>query len=335
MDEYFTSNNTQAKEVPSYVTYLNLVFILILNIVVITPVAMVVNVIRKTKELHTVYYFFVANLLGTNIAGMIAQGILQYLIMILYLFDVKLLSVVMTLKWSVLLLVITLHMMIALQPITLAVERMVVIGFPHHHRSVMTTKAAATMLATFWGLSLSMAVIIIITVQVNIVWPLGLVDVDYTLFPFIMIPRLLSAIFIAADNVFLQYKITQSSRKTEENETLGNEEEARRHKTLTQLLKAKTGTTMTLILIASIDVIGNMLILLAHVVVIVSAGPNKEMYIKHFLLYPLKSTIVLLHPLVYGLCMKKIRRSPSYIYVACQQFYINYCRKSEVIVLNQ
>ena len=286
MDEFSTSNDTQAEEVQSYVTYLNLVFILILNIVVITPVAMVVNVIRMTKKLHTMNYFLVANLLGTNIVNMIFQSILQYLIMILYLLDVNLLSVIEALKWSVLLLVITLHMMIALLPISLAAERMVIIGFPHRHRSIMTTKVAVSMLVTFWGLSLSMAVIITITVQVNIVWPLGLVDTHYTLFPFIMIPRLLSAVFIVADNVFLQYKITQSNRKTEENETRGNEEEARRHKKVTQLLKAQTGTTMTLILIAGIDVIGNMLILLAHVIVTVSVGPSKEMYIKHFIFYP-------------------------------------------------
>ena len=63
--------------------------ILMLTVIVITPAVMVINVIWWTKELHTKYYFFVANLLATDIAAIIAKRVTQYCIMILYLLDLN------------------------------------------------------------------------------------------------------------------------------------------------------------------------------------------------------------------------------------------------------
>ena len=59
--------------------------------------------------------------------------------------------------------------MAILLPITVAIERMVVITFPFHHRSIMTTKAVAGMLATLWGLSAIVTIVIIVVVPVDIV----------------------------------------------------------------------------------------------------------------------------------------------------------------------
>ena len=89
-NESFTSNNTSTKEVPLFVTYLNMVVILVVTIIVITPAVIVINVIWKNREeLHTKYFVFVANLLATDIASIIVQSISQYLIMILYLVDIN------------------------------------------------------------------------------------------------------------------------------------------------------------------------------------------------------------------------------------------------------
>lgn len=99
------------EEIPLFVSYLNMVIILMVITIVITSAVMVINIIRWTRELHTKYYFFVANLLATNIAIIIVQGILQYLIMILYLLDDNSDSTAVVLKCSVLLLVTMLHLM--------------------------------------------------------------------------------------------------------------------------------------------------------------------------------------------------------------------------------
>ena len=53
--------------------------------IVITPSVMVINVIWWTTELYTKYYFFVTNLLVTDIVSITVRSISQYLIMILYL----------------------------------------------------------------------------------------------------------------------------------------------------------------------------------------------------------------------------------------------------------
>ena len=85
-NESFTSNHTQASEefeVPLFVTYIGMVTSLTIAIIVITPAVPIFNAIWYTRELHTKYYFFVANLLATNMAAVIVAVMLGYLISIL------------------------------------------------------------------------------------------------------------------------------------------------------------------------------------------------------------------------------------------------------------
>ena len=145
--QLFFSNDTYTEEVPVFVTYLSMVVVLISAIIVITPAMMIINVIWNTMELHTKYYFFVANLLATIAANKIVRSFLQYLIMILYLLDLNSDSIDTVLRWLILPLSTILYLMIILLPITTAAERLIVIAFPYHHRSIMTTKTAAIILA--------------------------------------------------------------------------------------------------------------------------------------------------------------------------------------------
>ena len=307
-NQTFNHSSSPNQEVPLVVTYLNMVVILMVTIVVITPAVMVINVISWTKELHTKYYFFVVNLLATNIGSITVRSILQYLIMIMYLIGKNSKATGVALKWSVLFVVTNFHLMTVMLPITLAVERMIVISFPYHHRSIMTTKRAIGILATMWGLSAILAIIITIVVPVDIVWPLALVDWDVIYLPFIYTIRLTSAIFIVAANLFLLYKVTISNRKAKENQRLGNEEQAKRSNKLLQLFRSQSKATTTLLLMGGIDVIANMMIPFLHVIVSVFVEPSKKVYVEQFFLYPLKSFLLLIHPLVYGLYMKKIRK---------------------------
>lgn len=332
MDQFFNeSTSSNDEDIPLLVTYLNMVVILMVTIVVVTPAVMVINVIRKTKELHTKYYFFVANLLGTSVANITVQGILQYLIMILYLSDKNCKSASVVLSWSLILLHLILQLTTALLPITLAVERMVVIGFPYRHRSVMTTKMAAGILALIWGLSAILAITVIIIEPINIVWPLALINWRNLLYSLAMIPRLTSAAFVAAANIFLHYRIALSTRKAAENERLENEEAAQ-FKKLVELFKALSKTTNTLILIACIDIIANTLILLIHIMAGISLESSKGAYIKQFVNYPLRSFLLLSHPLVYGLCLRKIRQLPWCLYMAFQRCYT--IRRGRVDILH-
>ena len=71
-------------------------------------------------------------------------------------------------------------------PVTVAIERMIVIGFPYCHRSIMTTKTVIGILTAMLGISLTFTVMIIIVVSVDIVWPLALVYYDAIVGPFVV-----------------------------------------------------------------------------------------------------------------------------------------------------
>ena len=60
-----------------------------------------------------------------------------------------------------------------LSPIPVALERMIVIAFPFRHQSIMTNKTVAGMIVTMWGASTILTIIIILTMPLDIVWPLA------------------------------------------------------------------------------------------------------------------------------------------------------------------
>jgi len=198
--------------------------------------------------------------------------------------------------------------MTVLLPVSIAMERMIVIGFPYRHRSIMTTKTVVSVLAAMWGLSTILTAMIIIIVPVDIVWSLAVLHFHILISAFFGVVRLTSGIFIVVVNVFLLHKVTVSNRKAKENERLGNEEEAKRFEKLVQLLRGQAKATVTLLLVGGIDVIGNMLLPFMYGTIRTLQDTNNKIYLEQFLMYPLRSLLLLSHPLVYGLYMKKIRR---------------------------
>ena len=119
-------------------------------------------------------------------------------------------------------------------PITVAVEHMVVIAFPFRQRSIITTKRVISGLATMWVLSAILTTITIITIPIDIVWPLGLIHFHSKVYAVVGVSQLIPIICIVAANSFLKYKITLSNRKAAENQRLGNEEEVKKFKDLLQ-----------------------------------------------------------------------------------------------------
>ena len=330
-NKFLHSNDTCTKEVPLFVTYLNMVVILMVTTVVIYPAVIVINVIWKTRELHTKCFFFVANLLTTNIGSITVQSILQYFIMILYLLDMNTSFAGNSLKWSALLVVTMFHLMTVMLPITLAAERIIVIGFPFCHRSIMTTKTVAIMLTVMWGLSIILAIMIGFIVPIDIVWPLALVDWNILYIPFIVTPQITSAVFIMAANVFFLYKVVITNRKARENEELTTKE-AKRFRNLAQMLRAQIKPTITLFLAGGVDVMANIMIPVLYLVIGFSVDPLTKVYIEQFFLYPLRSSLLLSHSLVYGFYMKRIRKRLPNCKAGCYQRNI---LKSRVVTLHQ
>ena len=309
MEQSFSefSNDTDSEEVPVFATYLITAMRLISAIIVITLDVMVINVIRWTRELHTKYFFLVAHLLGTDVAGILVRFFRQCLIIILYQLGLNSNSTTTILKWLVILPSVLLYLIAILLPITLAIERTVVITFPYRHRSIMTTKTIAGMLAVMWGTAAILATAMIATESIDIIWPQALVFYHYTSLPFIAVPRLSLIVSIVVANVFLQYKITMSNRRVKENERLGNEEEVKKSKKLLQEVRAQAKTTITLFVVGGIDVAASILLPIVYVLIGILVGPDNY-YIFQLLTHPLEACVLLSHPLLYGFYMKKIRR---------------------------
>ena len=210
------SSTTYTEEIPGFLTYLNMIFVLMVTTVLIMPSVMIINVIWRTTELHTKYYFFVANLLTTDILSIVFRSGSKYVIMILYLLDLTTGSATTVLQLSFIPMFTLAHLMTILLPVTLAIERMIVIGFPYRHRSIMTNKTVVSILAALWGLSLILTIMITIVVSVDVIWPLALVYYHATVALFFVIPRLTSAILILVVNLFLLYEVVVSNRKAKD-----------------------------------------------------------------------------------------------------------------------
>ena len=145
---------------------------------------------------------------------------------------------------------------------------MIVIAFgPFHHRSIITTKIVAIMLAAMWGLSIILTIIIMISVPRDIVWPLGIMLFYQKIYPILVVPQSISIICIVAANSFLLYKITLSNRKAAENQRPGNKDEANNFKTLLLEVQAQAKATITLFLVGGIDVIANILQTVTYAVI--------------------------------------------------------------------
>ena len=308
------SNDIGTEAVPLFVTYLYTVTTLISAIIVITPAMIVINVIVQIRELHTKYFFFVAYLLATDIIWIIVASVLVYIVIILYLLDLNSDSVTIVLKWLGVAPTILLYLMVVLSPITVAFERMIAIAFPFRHRSIMTKKTVAYMLLAIWGLSTILTITVIITLPVDIFWPLALFHWPQTIYAIIGVSHLISIICIVAANSVLQYKIAISNRKAAENQRLGNEEEVKRFKKLLKEVRVQAKATITLFLVGGINITANILQTIAYAIIEASVESNKKKYILLFSYQLIETCFFLSRTLVYGFHMKKIRnRLPNWM----------------------
>ena len=276
------SNDTHPGEISVLATYLSMIVLTISAIMIATPALMIINVIWQTRNLHTKYFLFLAHLLAIDVADILGTAIGGHLIMCLYLFDFNLGPANILIKWLVIFPNMLLFLASLLAPINLAVERMIAIAFPYRHRSIMTNKKAATMLAAMWGVSTISSVAIIITVPYDIIWRLALFVWDIRLIRFTFFAQITSIVSIVVANVFLQYKITISNRIAKENERLGNEEEVKRFRKFVQEIWAQAKATITLFLVGGIDVMANILLPAFYIMTATLLQRSQRMYVLRF-----------------------------------------------------
>ena len=198
----------------------------------------------------------------------------------------------------------------------------------------MTNKRVAGMLAVMWGTATILTTIMIATGLIDIDWPQALIYYHRRAFLFFIVPRAILIVTIIAANIFLQYKITISNRKAKENERLGNEEEIKKFNRLVQEVKAQAKATITLFVVGGIDIIASILLPIIFVLIHTFMEPDK-IYFSQFIVLPLQTSVLLSHPLLYGLYMKKIqRRLLTCITCCCHRQWIIRCH-NRVGVLQQ
>ena len=262
--------DTSSIEVPLFITYLKMLLTLVMLILIITPAVVVVCIIKKTEALHTKYYFLVANLLVTDIVQAVYKLITENLIMITYLLDLNTDTVGEVLFWVTVPLTLTFFIITNLLFVTLAVERVIVIGYPYRHRSIMTTKVVRGMVVATWVLSAILAVVLILFSHHLIHWPFRTITFAKSLIARAILGplRISSTAFIMATNVFLYYKTYQSNKKAEGMQ-MGNarEVEANRLKKLAQKLRSQPKTAVSLLMLGSIEGVANMLFPIMHILI--------------------------------------------------------------------
>ena len=190
----------------------------------------------------------------------------------------------------------------------------------------MTNKTVVGMLAAMWSTSTIPTIIILITVPLDIVWPLAVLHWHKSIFAIIAAPRLLAIICIVAANSFLYYQVTISNRKAAENQRLGNEEQVKRLRRLLKEIQAQAKPTMTLFLVGGIDILADILLIFIYAIIVTFVEPNKSLYVLQFSFEVLEPCNFLSQILVYGFYMKKIRnRLPNWM-VCYRRWFVRHNR---------
>jgi len=332
------TNNTEDifSDVPLFATYLKMFLLLLAIPTIVIPASVIIHVIWKNEALHTKYYFFVVNLLVTDIAttGRYAYEIFS---MILYLFGV-------TLAHNDIFFVILTIPRVATRYafVLLAIDRVIGVGFPYHHRKIMTDKVVKILLTVSWFLASVIAFSIRFTSSFFFAWPFG----NYIIIPgpiasaLLVGPMLMSIIMIVVSNGFLYYSTVQSNIKLRRNKRLaGDDQRINRLQRLLNALQMQAKPTASALILGGIDCGINIIKAIIFAVVNTSVPLSSGItYVYLFQIdYLMEWCQVMSHAFVYGLYMKGIRRhlhKYKFYQRLCSLFPMKHNRVAPVITHN-
>ena len=295
-----------------FATYLNIILLLVAMVAVIVPAVLVIRIILQTEKLHTIYYLFVINLLGTNILNTLRLGF-EIILMCFYLFSINVDTNVSFIIYAIL---NTPRTAVRFTFITLAIDRVVAVAFPYRHRSIMTYKRAYIMIILTWIISSIVALAVYLTSSLAFVGPFGAyIPVEKSIvlaifYPFLLV---LTIILIICINVYLYVQINKSKRKFEENMRThgGNDnneiKQLNNSKATYYKFKKQVKITLSLLVLGGVDGILNLLLLMILPIIrfLLLLHP---VYLFQFVVNPLFCVQMISHSLVYGIYMKDIRR---------------------------
>ena len=257
---YTYSNPSDEMSVPLFATYALMLIISMMLIVTVVPAVFIIHIILTSKELHKKHYYFVVNLMVSDILGAISRFNAKMFIMVLYLLNLNV-TAYHILRWINLFLVwmvILTHLTSSVSFIPLAVERFITIIFPYRYRNILTNKRAFMMGAGVWVGSAILGIMGIAIVQFEIVVAFGEhvpVKNIKVLILIGFIVQVFSLLLITSTNISLHHQITTSNKMLKDNQQLDSEDDSQT-KTIQgrlQIFRSHVKLMMSLQLLGGVD----------------------------------------------------------------------------------
>jgi len=222
--------------------------------------------------------------------------------------------------------------------VPLAVERFITIAFPYRHRSILTNRRAILMGMAVWIVSVILATVAVIVVQIEILAPFGgfyPVKNRGILVLIGLFPRLFSITLITSTNIYLHGQIAKSKRKLMENQKTASEDDSQRllqgrlHK-----FRAQITTMMSLQMLGGINGLISIIPIL-YALMFLTLASKSITFVQQLFIDPLQWGIFLSHSYIFGVYTKRIRLK-LFGYSFKQYLPASYfSHRSKVIILNK
>ena len=303
--------SADSQNIPGYLTYFILVYRLFSAVFVIGMSGLIVSTIIKVRALHNVHNIFIANLMVSNIVVTAATTFQTTGMMFSYIFDIQDLfrcDVLYLLQFPFFVIVYTFVM--------LSVDKVIAIKFTLRYNSIVTRRRAYIAIAICWIIALLFRIIrLIYELTTGIEYDKSsqfgscfieqqqslLVSLFTSIFPIF----LACAITIILD-VYLSIKAYQMYKKIQKES--GEEIEVFKDK-LNQIfrqLKPMITLLVTILGSLAITVIASVVYIYAKTLRV--ENESYQTFLKHILVYNLGVLSSIVHPVVYGLYFRDIRR---------------------------
>ncbi|XP_065885865.1 olfactory receptor 8U3-like [Dysidea avara] len=288
--------------VPLFVTYLRVLLLMIVIPAIVIPALLIIHVIWKNERLHTKYYFLVVNLLINDIAST-PRYLYEILLMILYLFGV-------TVDHSDIFYTIMVipRMNLRFSFFLLAIDRVIGVAFPYHHRKIMTTRVVYTLIAFAWLMAAVTMFIIRVTSTILFARPFG----NYLPLPspvssiLLVLSMVIPIVLTVVSNAYLFYITVQSNKRLQQNRRLngGEGSEINKIQRFLKALQMQAKPTASALILGGVDC--GIIVLLVILFAVFQSSAISSAYTFQ-ITYLLEWGQMLSHFFVYGIYMKEIR----------------------------
>ena len=321
--------------VPLVATYLKILLLLVTIPAIIIPAVVIIHIIRKTEELHTMYCLFLVNLFISDILISI-QYCSEIIIMILYLLNIRIYVS------DVGYVIISIPQVVAKYSFALlAIDRVVGVAFPYHYRNIMKFRIVYALIASVWIIA---AVLLFFTTFLgspHLVWSFGILippSGNTGAVILYVLPQVVSAILIIGTNAYLYRAIIQSKKKLENNLKLSGRDEHKITKLqrLIHNLQMHLESSLPVFVLGGVDCLFNLLrtvILFVCLTIYPFASyPTVSVILIQFLVIPLEYCQVISHSVTYGIYNKEVKKKLHRYYQHLQRMLP--LRPSKVVTLH-